>query len=116
MTKSRLVAPGRGIHTFSSSDLQLRKHEEALQILTLDLNDFVGAELYCVTGGHSIGSTSSNVTKEVPKPTASTARSKPKRLEEKELPRLPQMTAEDLQERRDLCLLLFRMYLNISDE
>jgi hypothetical protein len=82
----------------------------------LDLNDFAGAELYCVTGGHSIGSTSSNITKEAPKLANTTISLKPKRLEEKELPRLPQMTAEETQERRDLCLLLLKMYLNISDK
>ncbi|CAO3664445.1 unnamed protein product [Umbelopsis vinacea] len=126
LQRSRMYDPSTVLNHLKSSERlhleqailygKLRKHEEALQILTLDLNDFAGAELYCVTGGHSIGSTSSNVTKEAPNLANATISLKPKRLEEKELPRLPQMTAEETQERRDLCLLLLKMYLNISDK
>lgn len=97
-----------------ASFFQLHKHEEALQILTLELNDFVGAELYCVTGGHSIGSATTSKEKDISKPSSSSG--KAKRRSEKELPKLPVMTAEETQERRELCLLLLKMYLNISDQ
>jgi hypothetical protein len=104
----------RKIYLYLVLMAKLHKHEDALEILTLGLNDFVGAELYCVTGGHSIGSATTNTIKEGLKPASSSR--KAKRLAEKELPQLPVMTAEETQERRDLCLLLLKMYLNVSDK
>ncbi|CAM0141457.1 hypothetical protein VKS41_003834 [Umbelopsis sp. WA50703] len=95
---------------------RLQKHEEALQILTLTLNDFTAAELYCVTGGHSIGNAQSQPPKQPTRPKITSVTRKLAYLEDKELPRLPRMTVEDIKDRHDLCLLLLKMYLNISDK
>ncbi|KAG1464110.1 hypothetical protein G6F46_003095 [Rhizopus delemar] len=84
---------------------KLGMHKESLDMLIHQLSDFVGAETYCVTNGHSIG-----VIPSAGIPARSSS------LAEKPLPPIDEnMSPEKIEERHILFTMLFNIYLSIND-
>ncbi|CEG63955.1 hypothetical protein RMATCC62417_01017 [Rhizopus microsporus] len=83
---------------------KMNKHQESLDILINELYDFVGAETYCVTNGHSAGIIPSTT---VPVRSSS--------LSEKPLPSVEYVSSDQMTERSELFMMLFNTYLSIKD-
>ncbi|KAI9491306.1 hypothetical protein BDB00DRAFT_883883 [Zychaea mexicana] len=105
---------------------RMKEHEEALRILIHELEDFVGAETYCVTNGQSTGAVPDiapvHTTMITPARTSSlnrfekTASSKKKKKAGKEATPLTQEeSAQQLNERRQLFSMLLKTYLAIKE-
>lgn len=83
---------------------KMNKHQESLDILINELYDFVGAETYCVTNGHSAGIIPSTT---VPVRSSS--------LSEKPLPSVEYVSSDQMTERSELFMMLFNAYISIKD-
>ncbi|KAL4211163.1 vacuolar sorting protein 39 domain 2-domain-containing protein [Rhizopus microsporus] len=83
---------------------KMNKHQESLDILINELYDFVGAETYCVTNGHSAGIIPSTT---VPVRSSS--------LSEKPLPSVEYVSSDQMIERSELFMMLFNAYISIKD-
>ena len=104
----------------------MRKHEEALQILIHELEDFVGAETYCVTNGQSTGVVPDIVAEQTPAVTPPRASSlnqitKPSKKKKKKSRReaitlTEEQSMQQLSERRQLFSMLLRTYLAIKEK
>ena len=111
----------------------MKKHEEALQILIHGLEDFVGAETYCVTNGQSTGIVPDIVPVQGPVVTPARASSlnhhkkkgrsslkKNKKKADKEPKSSPssltqEQLSQQLNERRQLFSMLLKTYLAIKE-
>ncbi|KAI9264961.1 hypothetical protein BDA99DRAFT_546741 [Phascolomyces articulosus] len=113
---------------------RMKKHEEALQILIHELEDFVGAETYCVTNGYSTGAVPDILPIQgpvvTPARTSSLNRSTDKSLSKKKKkkatsvadnnkePKPPftqEQVSQQLNERRQLFSMLLKTYLAIKE-
>ena len=109
----------------------MKKHEEALQILIHELEDFVGAETYCVTNGQSTGAVPDIISVQGPVVTPARTSSlnhhkekerslkKKKKKTDKKPKSLSSLTHEQvsqqLNERRQLFSMLLKTYLAIKE-
>ncbi|KAI7847334.1 hypothetical protein BDC45DRAFT_542029 [Circinella umbellata] len=110
---------------------RMKKHEEALQILIHELEDFVGAETYCVTNGQSTGAVPDIISVQGPVVTPARTSSlnhhkekerslkKKKKKADKKPKSLSSLTHEQvsqqLNERRQLFSMLLKTYLAIKE-
>ncbi|KAI8139926.1 hypothetical protein BJV82DRAFT_625529 [Fennellomyces sp. T-0311] len=105
---------------------RMKKHEEALQILIHELEDFVGAETYCVTNGRSTGVVPDIVAMQTPavtpartsslNRTAAPSKKKKKKASDKIKPLTEEESTQQLNERRQLFSMLLRTYLAIKEK
>ncbi|KAL0078710.1 hypothetical protein F4703DRAFT_1796795 [Phycomyces blakesleeanus] len=110
---------------------RMRMHTESLHILIHDLGDFMGAETYCVTNGHSAGAISDNLNTpskhSIPVRTSSLAapvaqkdkKPLPKERDEKNVGRKgieqKKLSGSELEERKNLFSMLLKTYLTIQN-
>ncbi|KAI8994624.1 hypothetical protein BDB01DRAFT_846646 [Pilobolus umbonatus] len=97
---------------------RMNNHKEALGILIHALNDFVGAEIYCITNGQSIGDSPTpkgNINQVMPR-SSSLSNQKvqkpfPPIIQENE----ENLSTEQLSQRQQLFTMLFDSFLSIKD-
>ncbi|KAI9031812.1 hypothetical protein CLU79DRAFT_730299 [Phycomyces nitens] len=110
---------------------RMRMHTEALHILIHDLGDFMGAETYCVTNGHSAGTIVENIKPPpkhpIPVRTSSLAapiaqkdkKVSPQGRDDKNVRKVieqKKLSGSELEERKNLFSMLLKTYLTIKDK